>query len=456
MTETFFFDRALLPDGWRRNVRLECSGGQVTAATPDSRPEPGDRREAVAVPGLPNLHSHAFQRAMAGLTERRGPGRDNFWSWRDVMYRFAGRMGPDEAQAIAAYAYADMAEAGFTAVGEFHYVHRAPDGALYANPAEMGLRHFAAAESVGLDVTLLPVSYAASGFGGQPPSPGQKRFITDIDVFSDMIARLAAAVDKAPGRKLGVAAHSLRAVPPELLGQIQTLRPNDPMHIHIAEQVKEVEDCVAWSGRRPVEWLLDHAPVDGRWCLVHATHMTAEETSRMARSGAVAGLCPITEANLGDGVFPAEAFLADGGRFGVGSDSNVEMTAAGELRMLEYSQRLTQRARNVLSDPDQPSTGQRLFEAALLGGAQALGCTAGLQPGARANFVVLDADHPDLAAAADADLLDTWIFSAGRAAVHKTAVGGRIVVEHGRHHARQAIDHAYRAAVARLSAEAVA
>jgi formiminoglutamate deiminase len=453
MRRSFFFDHALLPGGWGRDVRVVSQDGVIDSVALDASPQPQDQCEAIALPGLPNLHSHAFQRAMAGLAERRGPSSDSFWSWREVMYRFVRAMGPEEVQAIAAYAYADMLEAGFTTVGEFHYVHRAPDGSLYDNPAELALRHIAAAEDVGLGITLLPVFYAASGFGGAAPTPGQTRFITDLDLFAAILDRSAEAIAASGmGRGLGVAPHSLRAVPAELLPPLLGLRPEGPLHIHAAEQLKEVQDCLAWSGLRPVEWLLEHAEVDERWCLVHATHLTDDETRRLAATGAVAGLCPITEANLGDGIFPAEAFLAAGGRFGVGSDSNVQIDAAGELRLLEYSQRLSLRARNVLATPEEASTGARLFEAALAGGAQALGLrSVGLQPGAAADFVMLDADHPDLADAPDANLLDAWIFAIGRRAVRKVVAGGETVVEGGRHIARERIDRSYRTAVAKLA-----
>jgi formiminoglutamate deiminase len=451
MRRSYFFDLALLPGGWRRGVRLDCVDGVIATVAADAEPQAGDLRERIAVPGMPNLHSHAFQRAMAGLTERHGPGQDNFWSWREAMYRFVRRMGPDEVEAIAAYAYADMLEAGFTWVGEFHYVHRAPDGGLYDDPAELALRHLAAAEATGIGVTLLPVFYAASDFGGAAPTMGQRRFITDVETFAGILERVSPLIGGRADRRLGVAPHSLRAVPPDQLNAILALRPGGPLHIHAAEQIKEVADCVAWSGLRPVEWLLDKVGLDPRWCLVHATHLTPGETIGLARSGAVAGLCPITEANLGDGIFPAKAFLDAGGRFGVGADSNVQLDAAGELRQLEYSQRLSYRARNVLSSPEQGSTGQRLFEAALAGGAQAMGLQAvGLAPGARADFVVLDADQTDLASVGEAELLDAWIFSTGRRAVLKVAAGGELVVENGRHRARERIDARYRAVVAGL------
>lgn len=446
MRRSYFFDNAFLPGGWRRNVRLECADGLIAAVTPEALPHPGDLRERIAVPGMPNLHSHAFQRAMAGLTERHGPGQDNFWSWREAMYRFVSRMGPDEVEAIAAYAYADMLEAGFTTVGEFHYVHRAPDGGVYGDPAELALRHLAAAETTGLDITLLPVFYATSNFGGAPPTRGQRRFITDVETFAGILDRVRPLAPR-----LGVAPHSLRAVPPDLLREVLALQPDGPIHIHAAEQTKEVDDCIAWSGLRPMEWLFCNAEVDARWCLIHSTHLTPVETAALARSHAVAGLCPITEANLGDGIFPALEYLEAGGRFGIGTDSNVELNAAGELKQLEYSQRLIHRARNVLSSPQQHSTGRRLFEAALAGGSQALGLTTpGLVAGGRADFVVLDLEQTDLASAAQTDLFDTWIFSTGRRAVHKVAVGGQVVVEHGRHRAREAIDARYRAVVAKL------
>ena len=455
MKRSFFFQHAFLPGGWRRNVRLESQNGLIVSARADATPEPQDRRERIAVPGLPNLHSHAFQRAMAGLAERRGPANDNFWSWREAMYRFVRAMGPDEVQAIAAYAYADMLEAGFTTVGEFHYVHRAPDGEAYADPAELALRHVAAADETGLGIVMLPVFYAASTFGGAPPTAGQKRFITGLDAFADIVERAGAAVSGARlGRGLGVAPHSLRAVPPQLLAPLIEMRPQGPLHIHAAEQVKEVEDCLAWSGLRPVEWLLEHVGLDPRWCLVHATHLTQDETLRLAASGAAAGLCPITEGNLGDGIFPAAAYLEAGGRFGVGTDSNIQLDAAGELRQLEYSQRLILRARNVLAPASGASTGQRLLEAALQGGAQALGLgPAGLQPGAPADFVVLEADQTDLAMVGEEHWLDAWIFALGRRGVDKVAVNGEIVVEGGRHRARDAIDARYRAAIAELSTE---
>ena len=439
----FFFDTALLPQGWTSRVRVTVEDGVILAVTPNTSPEPDDIHEASVLPGLPNVHSHAFQRAMAGLAERRGPGQDSFWTWREVMYRFLGRLDPDMVEAVAAYAYADMLEAGFTAVGEFHYLHRAADGGLYDEPAELALRHVAAAAEIGIGMTMLPVFYAHAGFGGTPPTPGQARFITDIDLFAGIVETC-----RATGTKVGVAPHSLRAVTPEELAQVVALADGAPIHIHAAEQLKEVEDCLAWSGQRPVEWLLAHETVDARWCLVHATHLTPEELRDLAGSAAVAGLCPITEANLGDGVFDAAPYLESGGRWGVGTDSNVSIDAAGELRQLEYAQRLSRLGRNVLATRRRPSTGRALLDGALRGGAQALGRPMeAIAPGMRADFVCLDMGCPDLEGRSGDELLDAWVFVHGRQLIDRVYAGGQLVVDGGRHRLRDRIGARYRSAI---------
>ncbi|HEY9235403.1 MAG TPA: formimidoylglutamate deiminase, partial [Phenylobacterium sp.] len=347
MGATFhWFQTALLPAGWVRDVRLSVERGQIASVETGVPAGGSDVRAAIGSPGLPNLHSHAFQRAMAGLTEVRGPEGDSFWTWRELMYRFVGKLSPDDVEAIAALAFAEMLEAGFTRVGEFHYLHHDTDGLPYADIAEMAARIAAAAEATGIGLTLLPVFYAHSGFGGAAPLESQKRFLNDIAGYGRLYEAARHAVRGLPDAVVGVAPHSLRAVTEAELAEVTRL--DGPIHIHIAEQVKEVDDCLAWSGARPVEWLQDRFYPDRRWCLVHATHMTASERGRLAASGAAAGLCPITEANLGDGVFPAAAYLAEAGVFGVGSDSNVRIDAAEELRLLEYGQRLSERARNVL------------------------------------------------------------------------------------------------------------
>jgi len=450
-TTTHHFARAWLEGAWRRDVRMTVGDGRIAALT-IAPPAPDDQRHAIALPGLPNLHSHAFQRGMAGLAETRGASDDSFWTWREVMYRFVARLTPTDMQAIAAMAYAEMLETGFTRAGEFHYLHPGADGAAYANPAEMAAAIAAAAEETGIALTLLPVFYAHAGFGGTAPGEGQRRFINDIDSYARLHAAAAEAIAPLPDAVIGIAPHSLRAVTPGELDALLALAPTGPVHIHIAEQRAEVEACLAWSGERPVEWLLAHAPVDARWCLVHATHMTAAETQALAASGAVAGLCPITEANLGDGLFPAVDYLAAGGRWGVGSDSNVLIDAAEELRWLEYGQRLITRGRNVLAAAAGARTGAALLAGALAGGAQALGAGGAWAVGAAADFVTLDAGHPALVACPDAALADGWIFSAGRGAIDGVWRRGRQVVAGGRHMHRTAIVDRYAQVVHRLIA----
>ncbi|WP_235303461.1 formimidoylglutamate deiminase [Sphingopyxis sp. MWB1] len=446
------FAQALSPGGWAKHVRIGIADGVITTLVEGVEAEAGDECHAIGLPGMPNLHSHAFQRGMAGLAERRGPGDDSFWTWREIMYRFVDRIDPDGLRAIAALAYMEMLESGFTRVGEFHYLHHDPAGEVYADPAEMSRAIIAAAAETGIALTHLPVFYAHAGFGGAAPQPGQRRFLHDLDGFARLLDGARAAAMQLPDAIVGVAPHSLRAVTAAELGHLPALAGNNPIHIHIAEQVKEVEDCLAWSGQRPVQWLLDHAGVDARWCLVHATHMTPDETRALAASGAVAGLCPITEANLGDGLFPAPAFLAAGGRFGIGSDSNVLIDMSEELRWLEYGQRLFARGRNMLAPDAGRSTGQVLFEGALAGGAQALGVAAGLSVGHAADMISLDPDHPSLAGRSGAALLDSFLFAAGRGAIDRVWRRGKDVVRDGRHIARAAVIADYRRALEPLVA----
>ncbi|WP_313197941.1 formimidoylglutamate deiminase [Rhizobium sp.] len=426
---------ALLPQGWASNVRISITGGVISNIDIGADAEATDERHSVLVPAMSNLHSHAFQRAMSGLAELRGPSDDSFWSWRVLMYRFALQMTPEQIETVAAQLYMEMLEAGFCRVGEFHYLHHDRDGSPYANIAEHAERIGAASVETGIGLTLLPVFYAHSGFGGQNPIDGQRRFINSVESFGRLMQACRKMQASLPGMQLGIAPHSLRAATPDELTAILPLAEGGPVHIHVAEQTKEVEDCIAWSGARPVEWLLDHAPVDDRWCLIHATHLTDQEVTNMAASGAVAGLCPITEANLGDGTFAASAFLAKGGRIGVGSDSNVQISLPGELRQLEYSQRLAHRARNVIAAPN-GSTGRRLFDAAIYGGAQALAAKAGLVSGAPADIVALDTGNALYLA--ENSLLDSWIFG-GDVTVDSVWAAGNKTVVNGRHIARDKI-----------------
>ncbi|WP_439471409.1 formimidoylglutamate deiminase [Brevundimonas sp.] len=444
---SLFFSRALLPEGWAGNVRITVADGAVSAVETDAVQAPGEADLGVVLPGLSNVHSHAFQRAMAGLTEERGPNEgDDFWSWRALMYRFLDRGGPEEIEAITALAFAEMLEGGFTRVGEFHYLHNDPDGQAYADRGELAGRIAAAADQTGIALTLLPVFYAHAGFGGTPPAHGQRRFINNIDGFSKLMDESRRIASSLPDAVVGVAPHSLRAVTPEEIAAVVPMAGGGPVHIHAAEQTKEVQDCLGWSGARPVQWLLDNVGLDRRWCLIHATHLTADETTRMARSGAVAGLCPVTEANLGDGVFPAVDFFAQGGTFGVGTDSNVLIDAGGELRALEYSQRLTRRGRAVLADKE-ASTGGTLYRRALAGGAQATQGTTGIAVGQAADFVSLETDDLAYAGRSDDALLDSLVFAGPKRAIRTVWRRGRAVVENGRHVGRDAIEARYRRAL---------
>src|SRR5471032_3207297 len=391
MASKLHLETALMPDGWRHDVVVSVEHG-VIAGIEAAGSGPAERISGVTVPGLPNLHSHAFQRAMAGLTERRGTQADSFWTWREAMYRFVERLSPDDLEAIAALAYMEMLEAGFTSVAEFHYLHHRPDGQPYDNIAEMSERIIAAADTVGIGLCLLPVFYRQIGFLGKPPSDGQRRFLNTRDSYARLMET------KVPGGEIGIAPHSLRAVTVDDLKWAATTFAGKPAHIHISEQTREVDDCLVAHKKRPIDLFLDTIDAGRNWYLIHATHADAGEIARMAKSGVVAGLCPITEANLGDGLFDVPALLKQGGRFGIGSDSNVRISAADELRTLEYGQRLFHRQRNVLGVADR-STGRHLFELSLDGNALAVG--------KRADFVGLDRSGHE----GDA-VLDSWIFAA--------------------------------------------
>jgi formimidoylglutamate deiminase len=453
---SLWFESALLPGGWSGGVRLTVQGGHVARIDTGVAPGPDDERHRIALPGLGNLHSHAFQRGLAGLTERRGPGGDSFWTWRELMYRFVERIDPEQLEALAAFAYAEMLEGGFTHVGEFHYLHHDRDGTPYADVAELAGRVAAAAGASGIGLTLLPTLYAHGGFGGAAPGERQKRFLNDPARFARIVEGSRAAVRSLAGASVGVAAHSLRAVTPEELAAAVRLAGSGVIHIHIAEQLREVQECRAWCGLRPIEWLLANAPVDERWCLVHATHAEPTELAGITARGAVAGLCPITESSLGDGIFPAAEFLAGGGPIGIGSDSNIRLDAAEELRTLEYSQRLALRSRNVLASAAGASTGRSLFGAALRGGARALhpsGTTGvGLALGASCDVVTLTADHPLLIGRREDELLDSWIFAGDRGLIDCVWRAGVKRVSGGRHLERAALEARYARALKALLA----
>jgi formimidoylglutamate deiminase len=446
-----FFDHAWLPSGFARDVRVDIEDGIICAVAPGGARRGAERIAGIAIPGMPNLHSHGFQRGMAGLSERRGPAGDSFWTWREVMYGFLAALTPEDVEAIAGLAYIEMLEAGFTAVAEFHYLHHDVDGRPYADLGEMAARIAAAAQTTGICLTLLPSFYAYGGFGGAAPTRAQCRFLNDADRFLALADRTREIVSGLTGAKVGIAPHSLRAVTPQALREILDFWTSGPIHMHAAERIKEVDECIAALGCRPVEWLLANADIGPRWCLVHATHMTDEETRRLAASQAVAGLCPLTEASLGDGIFNGATYLAAGGRFGIGSDSNIAIDVAAELRQLEYSQRLRHCARNVMTTRAGESTGARLFGETLAAGAQALGQPIGaIATNMRADIVLLDSTHPDLAAVEGARWLDSWIFATTRPSIAAMLVGGQEVVEHGRHRKREEVSARYRSVVARL------
>jgi formimidoylglutamate deiminase len=448
---SLFFRQALLASGWARDVRITIASGRIASIESNTPLRPGESSELIAVPASINLHSHAFQHGMAGLAERRGPVSDSFWTWRQVMYRFLDMMTPEDVEATTSYAFMEMLESGFCRVGEFHYVHNDPQGRPYASVAEVAERIVASADRTGIALTLLPVFYAHSAFGGAEPLPGQRRFINGVDGFAKLLEASRKAASRLARANVGVAPHSLRAVEPTELAEVLTFAKSEPVHIHVAEQVKEVEDCLTWCGQRPVEWLLDHAPVSENWCLIHATHMTEAETSRLAATGAVAGLCPVTEANLGDGTFNGAEWLTAGGRYGIGTDSNVCIGLAAELRQLEYSQRLRRRLRNVMAPGEGASTGASLFLAALDGGAQALGVEAShLAVGVQADIVGLNANHPSIVHCVADAILDGWIFAANWDLVDSVWCDGLPVVTGGRHVRRDTIEAAYVRSLGRL------
>ncbi len=449
-----FAEHALLPEGWQDNVAVSVSAGKISEVKAGVQGTGGDLRVPALLPALSNLHSHTFQRGMAGMTEVRGASRDSFWTWRDVMYRFIDHLTPSQIEAIAAMAFVEMQETGFAAVAEFHYVHHQPGGAPYANMAELSERIFAAALKTGIGLTHLPVLYAFGGAGEVALAGGQMRFGNDADSYEALHAAIVSSAKAMPfDTVIGIAPHSLRAVNPKMLQSLVALHGRGPVHIHIAEQTKEVDDINAWLGARPVEWLLENLPVNARWCLIHATHMSEAETIHLAKSGAVAGLCPVTEANLGDGIFNGRGYLGANGAFGVGTDSNVRISLTQELSTLEYSQRLRERERNVLLN-EPGSTGANIYRLSAKGGAQALGRDSGeIVVGKLADLVALDTDHPALVALKPEQYLDGLVFAASDGVVSDVWSAGRHSVRHGRHVQRDFVVADYRKVMRELASQ---
>ena len=437
----WFAEKALLPQGWATNVRIEISSdGDITAVTPNSVPQ-GNRLGAIVVPGMPNLHSHSFQRAMAGLTEVALNPVDSFWSWRDLMYRLVAKITPQQLETIAHYLYIEMLKAGYTSVAEFHYLHHNPQGNRYPHHEEMALCISNAAHQAGIGLTLLPVLYSHAGFGGQSPSVGQRRFIHDTEGYLSLHDKLSQQLSTIRMQRTGLCFHSLRAVTPEQIAEVLSASSHpQPVHIHIAEQKKEVDDCLNWSGQRPVEWLYNNVQVDRNWCLVHATHLTDDETDRIADSQAVAGLCLTTEANLGDGIFPGQRYVARGGVWGIGSDSHISVSVSEDLRWFEYGQRLHLQRRNRITTAENPFVGDVLYQGALQGGAQALGQRVGrIEVGYRADLLVLNSDDPFIATADDSVRLNRWLFACAVNPIQHVMTAGRWVIQDGRHRDDQAL-----------------
>lgn len=444
-----FARKALLPAGWRSDVRILCSAGRIRSAAADSSPQDGDTQAGVVIPGLCNAHSHAFQRALAGHTEQRGPAhKDNFWSWRERMYRLAGLIDAARLTAIARQAYCEMVASGFTSVAEFHYLHSEPG--KDASEAMFSALQQAASDS-GIRLTYVPVLYERGGFDNEPLSAEQQRFGHTLSQFLAHYQRcqeLAAA-----SVTVGIGAHSLRAVSRKSLAGIAEVSARDkvPLHIHIAEQQREVEQCLAVNERRPVRWLLENFPVNELWCLVHATHVDVDEITAMARAGAVVCLCPSTEANLGDGLFPLAPYLEQGGRIAIGSDSHVSINPFEELRWLEYGQRLVAEQRNIAAI-GMRNTGRSLFERVAAGGAMAGGTASGLiQAGHAADLLLLDDDDPMLAGHDAATMLDALVFSGFSLPLERVMINGAWQVVDGRHVARDLARAEYKRVVSEVT-----
>ena len=442
-----FAEHALISEGWAQNVRISIDlDGKISDVEIEVDPGLDDRqlRNRILIPAMANIHSHSFQRSMAGMTEKSVKKQDSFWSWRELMYSFLEQLNPEHVEAIAALAFMEMLESGYASVGEFHYLHHQQGGQHYENIAETSSRIIAAALQTGIGLTHLPVFYMQGGLNGEQLHQSQLRFGNNSEQYFRVLEQIENEIQRAPDDyMLGLAPHSLRAVSPEALKEMLDSRQHGPDHIHISEQQKEVGDIQKNYGKRPVNLLMDTVPVDSRWCLFHTTHMIPEETDKLADSGAVAGLCPLTEANLGDGIFDGSKFVSSGGKYGIGSDSNVRISLTEELRMLEYSQRIFRRERNVMTDTP-GSLGTSLYKSALSGGAQALSRNSGsIASGKWADLLALDSEDLALFGSYEDEILDRWIFSADDSLVREVWSAGRQVVVEGRHIRHDQIEKQY-------------
>ncbi|GLX78225.1 formimidoylglutamate deiminase [Thalassotalea insulae] len=447
--------RILLADGWKTDQTLTIENGVITAI--NTGVDHTAESVGTVIPGMVNCHSHAFQRAFAGFSEQGSEGQDSFWTWRKIMYKFLGQLTVEQAQLIATQLYIEMLKMGYTRVAEFHYLHHAPDGSNYPELAAMSRALFEAGKNSGIGLTLLPVLYRFSGFGPLPANDGQKRFINSVEQFNQLVTDCIALSNDYSNTNVGIAPHSLRAVDLESLSaaveHVRTYDTKAPVHIHIAEQQKEVNDCLAHYGKRPVQWLLDNMTLDQHWCLIHATHINETERQGIATSGAIAGICPTTEANLGDGVFPTTEYLAEQGTFAIGSDSHISVNPIEELRWLEYAQRLTRQQRAVLANSEELSVGRNLWQRAALGGAQSTNTNVGeLTVGKQADLLVLDQNQLSLFAHSEQHLLDSLVFATQSNAIDKVMVNGQWVITDGKHSEEESVSQAFAKLLAKLSA----
>ena len=438
---------ALLPNGWSDNVYVQIGNqGKISGVSFEAI----EKKDAKTInvdfllPAVANLHSHSFQRAMAGLTEKKGKdGNDSFWTWRDLMYKFLDLLTPEDILSITAFGQMEMLKAGFSSVAEFHYLHHQKNGNPYNSISQMSQSIIEASKETGIGLCLLPVLYERGGCDNRPLTKGQKRFGNNFDQFVKLINEVKIHSENTLNCNLGVAAHSLRAVRKESLEQIEKLL-NGPIHIHAAEQDQEVDEILSAYGQRPVEWLLNNMDINKRWCLIHCTQMTEDETIKLSKSGAVAGLCPVTEANLGDGIFNGLDFFNNNGTFGVGTDSNINISLIEELKMLEYSQRLSTKKRAVLSDKNR-STGRVLFDKSLFGGSLATQRETGeISIGKTADLISLDHNIIDLNERNKDTILDYLVFSSQGNAINNVWSAGSLVIDNGRHFNQEMITKRYK------------
>ena len=450
-----FAERILLSSGWQTEQTLTIEDGVITSI--ESGYTGDAEKVGVVIPGMVNCHSHAFQRAFAGFSEQGSEGKDSFWTWRSIMYKFIDQLNVKDAQTIATQLYIEMLKMGYTRVAEFHYLHHEINGDNHTELAEMAKAIFKASQQSGIGLTLLPVLYRFSGFGPLPANNGQKRFINSVEQFNQLVSDCFVLSEGYENSNVGIAPHSLRAVDKSSLEKavkhVRGLDNKAPVHIHIAEQQKEVDDCLAHYGQRPVEWLLNNAELDEQWCLIHATHINEQERQGIIASRAIAGICPTTEANLGDGIFPTTEFLAENGTIAIGSDSHISVNPVEELRWLEYAQRLIKQQRAILATENEASVGRNLWQQAALGGAQSTNSNTGeLAIGKQADLLVLNSDKVALFAHDDQHILDSMIFASQQNMITDVMVNGHWVIKCGEHHLEKKSEQEFAQLLANLSA----